>query len=158
MKSQSQLVLDLKAKIQATLKLIALKVKRYVFQLLELDQKLEEAMSEQLVALKGSDKQIAWAEKIRETILSLIENKEKIALENAKDRLVNFMGRKSLEDCLAMVLAEAEHPKLKKGLEQLDKLKTLDSASDWICFKDVDLSWNGYIKILSIVRGLSFGK
>ncbi|ATW59287.1 hypothetical protein Cl131_gp019 [Aphanizomenon phage vB_AphaS-CL131] len=158
MKSQSQLVLDLKAKIQATLKLIAFKIKRYVLQLLELDQKLEVAMSEQLVQLRGSEKQIAWAEKIRETVFSLIENKEAIALENAKDRVVNSMGRKSLEECLSMILAEAEHPKLKKGLEQLDKLKILESASDWICFKEVDLSWNGYIKILSIARGLSFGK
>lgn len=55
MKSQNQLVLDLKAKIQATLKLIALKIKRYVLQLLDLEQKLEVAMSDQL-RLEGIEK------------------------------------------------------------------------------------------------------
>ena len=48
MKSQSQLVLTLKHQIVATLKLIALKIKRYVLQLLELEQKLEEATKTQL--------------------------------------------------------------------------------------------------------------
>lgn len=48
MKSQSQLVLSLKAQIASTLKLIALKIKRYVLQLLELEQKLEVAMSKQI--------------------------------------------------------------------------------------------------------------
>ena len=115
-------------------------------------------MSEQLVTLKGSEKQIAWAEKIRETVLSLIENKEAIALENAKERVFNSRGNKTIEEALAMVLKEEETPKLKQGAEQLGKLKSLDSASDWICFKDIDLSWNGYIKLLTVLRGQQFAK
>ena len=48
MKSQSFQVRDLKNKIAACLKLIGLKVKSAVLRLLDLEQKLEEAMSEQL--------------------------------------------------------------------------------------------------------------
>lgn len=51
MKRQSQLVLDLKQKIAATLRLIALRVKPLVLQLLDLEQQLEVAMSEQLKAV-----------------------------------------------------------------------------------------------------------
>ena len=83
MKSQSQLVLTLKVKIAATLKLIALKVKRYVLQLIDLEAQLEEAMTEQLEILIphhlpiqerisilksskliGTEKQVKFAEKI----------------------------------------------------------------------------------------------
>ena len=51
MKSQSQLVLTLKVKIAATLKLIALKIKCYVLQLIDLEAQLGEAMTEQLEVL-----------------------------------------------------------------------------------------------------------
>jgi hypothetical protein len=51
MKRQTALVLDLKQKIQATLKLIALRVKSLVLQLLDLENQLEQAMSEQLKAV-----------------------------------------------------------------------------------------------------------
>jgi hypothetical protein len=61
MKRQSTLVLDLKQKIQATLKLIALRVKSLILQLIDLEQQLEEAMNKQLAtvdriieALKGT--------------------------------------------------------------------------------------------------------
>jgi hypothetical protein len=48
MKRQAVLVLDLKQKIQATLKLISLRVKSLVLQLVDLEEQLAQAMKEQL--------------------------------------------------------------------------------------------------------------
>jgi hypothetical protein len=95
MKRQSTLVLDLKQKIQATLKLIALRVKSLILQLLDLENQLEQAMSEQLDStvkdllavfnerrdclqesdssqmphLVGSHKQVIWAHQIRQEMV-----------------------------------------------------------------------------------------
>ena len=55
MKSQSQLVLALKTKIQTALKLIALKIKKYVIQLLDLETQLEEATKAQLNTISLRD-------------------------------------------------------------------------------------------------------
>ena len=156
----------IKNQITACLREIAKGVKSFVDRLIVLEGQLEKLLVKQeakkvkqLPNLTGSEKQIAWAEKIRETVLSLIENKEAIALENAKERVFNSRGNKTIEEALAMVLKEEETPKLKQGAERIHKLESLVSASDWInCFKDVDLSWNGYIKTITALRSPIFNK
>lgn len=55
MKSQSLAVRSLKNQIDATLKLIGMGIKKYILQLLNLEAKLEEAMSEQLKIVQVSD-------------------------------------------------------------------------------------------------------
>jgi hypothetical protein len=54
MKSQSFAVRSLKTQIAATLKLIGMGIKKYILQLLNLEAKLEEAMSEQIKPVQMS--------------------------------------------------------------------------------------------------------
>lgn len=168
--------------------------KSYILDLVDAESRLEE-LEMQKVELQGSEKQIKWAEEIREKVFSLLDNPGSLALDAAKQEIIKRDGlavflldvesyiqenkekfhklgedkaKKSISQMRTLAadleieakqlstscLAKLENPKYQLGLSRLQTLNTLSDASAWIeFFRDIEVSWNGYLKVVIALRG-----
>ena len=65
--------------------------KSYILRLVDLEAKLEE-LTVTLPELKGTEKQVAWANDIREKVLNLVENAQAVCYESAKREVLKREG------------------------------------------------------------------
>jgi hypothetical protein len=65
--------------------------KSYVLRLVDLENQLEE-LTVRLPELKGTEKQVAWANDIRSKVLNLVENAQAICYESAKREVLEKEG------------------------------------------------------------------
>jgi hypothetical protein len=65
--------------------------KSYILRLVDLEAKLEE-LTLTLPELKGTEKQVAWANDIRSKVLNLVENAQAICYESAKRGILKREG------------------------------------------------------------------
>jgi hypothetical protein len=65
--------------------------KSYILRLVDLEAKLEE-LTVTLPELKGTEKQVAWANDIRSKVLNLVENAQAICYESAKRGILKREG------------------------------------------------------------------
>lgn len=65
--------------------------KSYILRLVDLEAKLEELIVT-LPELKGTEKQVAWANDIREKVLNLVENAQAVCYESAKREVLEKEG------------------------------------------------------------------
>jgi hypothetical protein len=65
--------------------------KSYILRLVDLEAKLEE-LTVTLPELKGTEKQVAWANDIREKVLNLVENAQAVCYESAKREVLKKEG------------------------------------------------------------------
>lgn len=84
---------------------------------------------------------------------------ESLGLEKAQDYFEAL--RQSNEEIETMTqalvkkwISKLGNPKMQTGISRIGKLETLDCACTWIMnFKSVTLDWDGYLSIISTLRG-----
>lgn len=152
----------LKNQIAACLREISKGVKKYILNLCDLEQQLEKAEEKQMTNLIGTEKQIKWAISIKSTIRDILEigAEELIRREVAQDVEQNGSYEsedeklKAVQSIVARKVATLTKPKEAKGMARLMNYEKITDASDLIAIGEgVDVSWKGFFKLISSVRG-----